>query len=156
MKRVRRIGKGRRRVAAGFRFMKMRMEDDACSMANGPANRLRIAPSFVTDCDAECDRADMKNSPAETRRIGALLGGIELDFVLKARGGSIAIDHQRGRPERAIHNALRTENHRDIRLARGSRQRGPGARKKLRIGRRDSFPASSRGHSLSVWLFARA
>ena len=96
MERVRGIGESRGPVTAGLGFVEMRVEHDVCAVPGGPADRFRIAPTFMADGDAECQRAGLENPPAGTGRIDALLGGIELDFVLETGDRSVSIDDQRG------------------------------------------------------------
>src|SRR5262245_24140042 len=98
----------------------MRMEYDLCAAPCGPADRFRITPTFMANCDTECQRAGLKNAPTRARRIGTFLGWVDLHFVLEARDRSVPIDHQCGDEQRTIDDPFGAEYDRKIRL-RGSR-----------------------------------
>src|SRR5271157_2879334 len=91
MESVRGIGETRRPVTAGLGFVDMRVEHDLRAAPRSPSDRFRIAPAFMANGDAECQRAGLKNAPLGAGRRGAVLAGVELDFVLEAGNGSIAI-----------------------------------------------------------------
>ena len=92
----------------------MRVEHDVCAVPDGPADRFRIAPTLMADRDTKCQRTGLKNPPPRTGRIGAVLGGVELDFVLETGDGSVPIDDQCGGQQGAIDNAFRAENDREV------------------------------------------
>ena len=107
-----------------------------CAVPDGPADRFRIAPAFMADRDAERQRTGLENAPPGARRIGALLGGIDLDFVLEAGDRSVSIDDQRGGQQRAVDDAFGAENDRDVAFRGGRGDGGPGAFEERRVGRR--------------------
>ena len=74
----------------------MRVEHDVCAMPGGPADRFRIAPTFMADRDTKRQRTGLEDPPSGTGRIETVLGGVELDFVLETGNGSVWIDDQCG------------------------------------------------------------
>jgi hypothetical protein len=118
----------------------MRVEDDLRTLPRGPSDGFRIAPAFMADRDTERERTGLKNAPPQAGRIGIVLRRIELDFILKSRDRSIAIDHHGRDPERAIDDAFRAENHPQIRLRGCRRKDGPCAFQEHRIGWRNVLP----------------
>src|SRR5438477_12061091 len=133
MKRVRRIGETGGPVTAGFGFMKMRMEYDLRALPGGPADRLRVAPTFMANRDTEYQRASFKNASPRARRIDALLGGVELDLVLEAGPRPVPIDDQGADQQGAIEDAFGAENDRDISFGRSRCNQRPGAFQEHRI-----------------------
>src|SRR5947209_1758432 len=62
MERVRWIGETRGPVTAGLGFVEMRVEHDLCAVPGGPADRFRIAPTFMANGDSECQRAGLEKA----------------------------------------------------------------------------------------------
>lgn len=133
---VRGVGETRGPVTAGLGFVDMRVEHDLCAAPGGPADRFRIAPAFMANDNTKCQRAGLKNAPPGAGRIGTLLAGVELDFVLEAGDGSISIDDQSRDYERIIHDAFGAEYNREICLRGGRGDGGPRAFEEYRIGGR--------------------
>src|ERR1700735_3123110 len=94
----------------------MWMEYDPCTVTHGPANGLRVTPTFMADHDTKCYETDLKDPPVRTRGIKAFFGGIELDFVLETYDRSIAINHQGGRHQGVAHDPFGAKNNPDIRI----------------------------------------
>ena len=135
MERVRRIGEARRQVAAGLGFVEMRVEHDVRTTPGGPADRFRIAPAFMADRDTKRQRAGLENAPPDPGE-DAILGRVELDFVLKTGDSSVAIDDQCG-DAAAIDDTLGAENNGEV--AAGGRGEGDQARS--RKAGREAEPA---------------
>src|SRR5438270_523582 len=93
-----------------------------------------MAPPLMAYGDTECQRAGLENAPSRAGRIGTLLGGVELDFVLETGDRAVPIDDQSGDQQRAIDDALRAENDREICFRGGRRNDGPRAFEEYRIG----------------------
>lgn len=90
------------------------MEHDVCTLADGPADRFRIAPPLMTDDNAKPQWPGLKDVSSQTRGIRAFFGRIDLDFILKASYGAVLLDDERGSQEMPIDNPLGAKNHRDF------------------------------------------
>ncbi len=143
MERIRGIGESRGHVTAWFGFVEMRMKYDVCAMPRSPADRFRIPPTFMANRDTKCQRTGLENAPPGASRIGTLLGGVELHFVLETPDRPIPIDDQGSDQQRTVDDAFGAENDSEIRL-RGSRCNDrPGAFEEHRVGRRRGLAHSS-------------
>jgi len=120
--------------------MEMRVEHDVRAAASGPSDRLRIAPTFMANGDSEFQRPGLENVPPGTGRIGSILGGIELNFVLETGDRSIAVDDQSRDSKHIVDNAFGAKNNRKFRLRGRRRNRGPSAFEELGIRRRQKPP----------------
>src|SRR5215472_15256614 len=121
----------------------MRMENHLCAVSCGPTHRFRIAPALMADHDAKFQRTNLENAPAGAVRISAFLRGIDLNFVLKSGDGSVWIDDQCSRQQRAIDDPLRAKNDSDLRLCGHRCNRGPRALEECRVWRRRHFTQPS-------------
>jgi len=70
---IRRIGEGGGPETVRFGFVEMRMEHDMRAALCGPADSLRIAPSFMADRDSEGNRTSVENVTPEAGTIEAIL-----------------------------------------------------------------------------------
>ncbi len=77
------MGKNRGGITARLSIVEMRMEHHVCATPGRPADRLRISPAFMANGDPECQMTSLENAPLATRRVGALLAGIELNLILE-------------------------------------------------------------------------
>src|SRR5579864_8860916 len=105
----------------------MRMEDDACAVADEPADGFRIAPTLMTDHDTKCHWTGLEDPPLGTGRIKIVLGRVELHFVLKTGDRSVAVDDQCGDAQGTIDDAFGAEDDRKVCLRGGSSNGRPGA-----------------------------
>ena len=103
--------------------MEVRVENNLRTVSRGPSHRLRIAPTFVADRHSKRQRPTLEYPPAGTARISALLGWVNLYFVLETRNCSILIDDQRGNQQSAANDPFGAQNNRDIRFRSGRRNR---------------------------------
>jgi hypothetical protein len=92
------------------------MEHDLRTTPCRPANCLTVAPSFVADHRAKLHTVNLKEASSRAVRVCALLGGIDLDFILKTPNAPVPIDNQCGSEQRAINNPLGAKDYRDIGL----------------------------------------
>src|SRR5690349_560882 len=104
MEGVRRVGETRGPITAGLGLVEMRVEHHLSAAPDGPANRFRIAPALMADRDAKFQRTRLENLPPGTGRIDALLGRVDLFFVLETSHGSVWMDDQCGADQRPIDN----------------------------------------------------
>src|SRR5580698_8544220 len=123
--------------------MEMRVEYDMCAAPHGPTDRFRIAPAFMANRDAKCQRTRLEYPPPGTERIGAFLGRIELNFVLETGDRSVLINYQCGGQQSVIDHAFGTENNCDRCLRSDRRDGRPGALQECRVGGRYRLPYSS-------------
>jgi hypothetical protein len=125
MERIPRIPECCRPERARLGFMKVRMKDHMRPAHCRPANRLRIAPPFVTNHHSECQRPVPKQPAIHTWRVRTLLRGIDLNLVLEARQRPIGIDDQRRRDQRVINDPLRPQHDRNATPRSFLSDRGP-------------------------------
>lgn len=116
------------------------MEHDVRAAPDGPADRLRIAPTLMADHDTKCEGAGLENPPPGAGRIDSLFRGVQLDLVLETGDCSIWIDDQCSGQKAFIGDAFRAENYRKVRLCGGRCNGRPGAFEE-RQGR-EAAPAS--------------
>jgi hypothetical protein len=91
----------------------------------------------VADCDAEGQRAAVKDTPPFSAHVGDFLGGIDLNLVLEPRPAAVLVDHQRGDQQPGLHEPLGTEDDGHVPLRSGGGDCRPGAVQELRVGRRE-------------------
>jgi hypothetical protein len=97
----------------------------------------------VADGDAKRQRPGSKDVALRSLSVRALFGRIDLDLVLKPGDRSIPIDHQRGRQQDAVDDALGAENDGDAPRASGGGDGRPGALEEDRIRRRHPSPGGA-------------
>src|SRR5262245_45203313 len=116
MKRVRGVGELLWAIRMRFRLVKLRVKHDVRPALRGPANRFRIAPTFIADSNTESQRAGLKHAAAGTRRIRAFFARSDLNLVLEARPRPILIDNEGGRHQSASDKTLGSEHDVDARV----------------------------------------
>jgi hypothetical protein len=115
------------------------VEDDLGAVADGPANGLGIAPAFMADGDAEGEVSGAENVPGLAGGVGVLFLGGELDFVLEAGDGAVAMDDEDGGAEGVVHETFGSKDNGDVGAAGGVGDGLVGAIEEGGVGRRDGF-----------------
>ena len=90
----------------------------------------------MADRDPEFQRAHLEDLPAGAGRIGALLGGIDLDFVLVSGDCPVCIDDRCRGQQPPIDDAFGAEDDGDLSPRGGGTDGRPGAFEERRVGRR--------------------
>lgn len=118
MKAVCRIAKRRWPVTSRFKNAGMRVKHNLSAPPRSPADGFGIAPSLVADDDAKRRRTCREDMTLRSDGgINALLGRIELDFVLPTRESSIWAYDACGDLTSATGHPLHSYDRGDFRLA---------------------------------------
>lgn len=94
MKGICRVSKHGGPVAAGLGLMKMRMKYNMRATPSSPANRFRITPTLMTNHNPEFESAGLEHLPPISGTVGAFLGRVDLNLVLKSEDASIPINNE--------------------------------------------------------------
>lgn len=80
---VARVGEGRGTEGSRLGLVEVRVHDEPCAPPRRPPNGLGVAPALVANDDPERQRPDAEPTPPGPRRVGRVLGRVELHFVLE-------------------------------------------------------------------------